>query len=103
MIRFKLGSSYMEDKDNFAIYFVPCPILLFFSFLPAAAQKGYPTAFLGETGSFQICSALPSAVRRLLLLWVRILGIFRIFLPCRRLFPKLQLRPCLLDSGMWQP
>ncbi|GKV17852.1 hypothetical protein SLE2022_098650 [Rubroshorea leprosula] len=29
MIRFKLGSSYMEDKDNFAIYFVvaPCAVL----------------------------------------------------------------------------
>ncbi|KAJ6813056.1 putative ER lumen protein-retaining receptor C28H8.4 isoform X2 [Iris pallida] len=31
MIRFKLKSSYMEDKDNFAIYYVvvPCAILAF--------------------------------------------------------------------------
>ncbi|XP_020246071.1 putative ER lumen protein-retaining receptor C28H8.4 isoform X4 [Asparagus officinalis] len=31
MIRFKLKSSYMEDKDNFAIYYVvvPCALLAF--------------------------------------------------------------------------
>jgi hypothetical protein len=32
MIRFKLRPTYMEDKDNFAIYFVviPCAVLSFF-------------------------------------------------------------------------
>ena len=29
MIRFKLKSSYMEDKDNFAIYYVVCTFILF--------------------------------------------------------------------------
>lgn len=50
MIRFKLKSSYMEDKDNFALYYV----------VRFCLSSSFFSQSLGETSQIDFMSSLPN-------------------------------------------